>query len=274
MFWNGLGHGWLSHQGDHVGNHDWFQAAFPLVAHGGTGSKEALVIGLGSGITAGTLASSSEVSAVDVYEINPTLKYLLEDFPDGTLRVGETAKISLLWLDGRTGLALSDRRYDVVTQAAPLYLKQAGSSILLSREYMQLVRSRLKAGGVCSIYSNAPGHPGQALLIRRTVRQVFRYFESFGNGYLIVASDSPFAFDVESIEKALAAAGPSDPFAAQVRAFGVARLASYLDRPRLEWGGGPTIVTDDHPLVEYPALADEVVARERARAAVLPQAVR
>jgi spermidine synthase len=223
-----------------------------------------LVVGLGGGTTVGTLARSSTVRAVDVYEINPDLELLLADYPEGTLHVGTNPKVRMLWQDGRTGLTLSGRRYDIVTQQ-PLYLKQAGSSILLSKEYMQLVRSRLKPGGVFCIYSNAQGHHGQALIVRQTAARVFRYGESFRQGYLLLVSDSPIEFDAASIERVLEASGPGDIAADEVRRVGIDTVAAWRDRPRLAWSGSPVIVTDDHPVVEYPEIADRLVAEHQAR---------
>jgi spermidine synthase len=264
LVWNGLGHAVLSENEDHVGNHNWSLAVAPLLAHAPGRAKDALIVGLGGGTTVGTLARSSTVRAVDAYEINPDLELLLSDFPEGTLHVGTNPKITMLWQDGRTGLTLSSRRYDIITQQ-PLYLKQAGSSILLSREYMELVRSRLKPGGVFCIYSNAQGHLGQALIVRQTVAGVFRYCESFLGGYLLLTSDSPIAFDAASIERALAASGPLDIVANEVRRVGIDTVAAWHDRPRLAWSGSPVIITDDHPVVEYPELADRLVAAHQSR---------
>jgi spermidine synthase len=269
LIWNGLGHAVLSENENHVGNHNWSLAIAPLLAHTPGRDKDVLIVGLGGGTTVGTLARSSTVRAVDVYDINPDLELLLSDFPEGTLHVGTTPKIRMLWQDGRTGLTLSSRRYDVITQQ-PLYLKQAGSSILLSREYMELVRSRLKSGGVFCIYSNALGHAGQALIVRQTAAGVFRYCESFLGGYLLLASDSPIEFDAASIERALAASGPDDIVADEVRRVGIDTVAAWHDQPRLAWSGSPVIITDDHPLVEYPELADRLVARHQSRRQASP----
>jgi hypothetical protein len=130
---------------------------------------------------------------------------------------------------------------------------------------MQLVRSRLKPGGVYAIYSNAQGHAGQALVVRKTAAGVFRYGESFGNGYLLVVSDSPIEFEAASIRQAIEAAGADDIVAAEVRSVGVATVAAWLDRPRLDWQGSPVIITDDHPVVEYPTLVDLLVTEHQAR---------
>jgi hypothetical protein len=170
---------------------------------------------------------------------------VVPDYPEGTLHVGTSPKIKLIWEDGRTGLTVSPKRYDIITQA-PLYLRQAGSSVLLSRQYMQIVRSRLKPGGVTQLSAIF----GQALVVRQTAAGVFRHGESFKRGYLLLLSDSPITFDIASIERALGTAEAGDPFVAEVRGFGVERLAAALDRPRLPWEGSPVIVTDDHPVVE------------------------
>lgn len=269
MFWNGLGHAPLSRNGSHIGDHNWFQGVLPILSHARARDMDALVVGLGAGATVATMARSTAVRAVEVYEINPRLKRFLADYPEGTLHVGTNPKIALFWQDGRTGLTLSEKRYDIISQE-PLYLKQAGSSVLLSREYMQLVRTRLKPGGIYSVYSNAMGHWGQALVVRQTAAGVFRYGESFGHGYLLLMSDSPIDFSRESIERALLAADAGDQLVQEVRGFGIERVAAFLDRPRLLWEGSPVIVTDDHPIVEYPQLADEMVARNLKRLAASP----
>jgi hypothetical protein len=131
---------------------------------------------------------------------------------------------------------------------------------------MQLVRRRLKPGGVYAIYSNAQGHAGQALVVRQTAAQVFAFGESFRNGYLLVVSDAPLEVDAARVARFLAGAGPGDRVAREIEAVGIAGVAAWLDRPRLPWSGSPVVVTDDHPVVEYPDLVDWLVERHRTRA--------
>jgi hypothetical protein len=56
----------------------------------------------------------------------------------------------------------------------------------------------------------------------------------------------------------------------EIRGVGVAVVAGWLDRPRLEWHGSPVIITDNHPVVEYPELVDRLVAEHRARGPASP----
>jgi len=264
MRWNGLWHSAISaNLDDHIGMNNWLQAVVPLLSHRGEGKKDALVIGVATGITAATLAKSEEVTTVDGYEINPKLKLLMEDFAQGTLHVATNPKVNIIWRDARTGLAVSDKQYDLITQA-PLYLMQAGSSILLSKQYMEIVKRRLKPGGTFAIYCNAQGNLGQALVVRKTAAQVFKYFESFGNGYLLVVSDAPIEYTLESIQKKLDKMSEDDPIKTEILKFGVEKLIDWKDSPRLDWENSPVIVTDDHPVVEYPYVAEKLVTANSA----------
>ena len=41
--------------------------------------------------------------------------------------------------------------------------------------------------------------------------------------------------------------------------YGVEKLSNWKDSPRLDWENSPVIVTDDHPIVEYPDVANKLV---------------
>ncbi len=246
MSWSGLWHSRLSDGENHVGTANWRLAVAPLICHPDEVLEDTLVIGLGTGITAASLAASPAVRHVDVYEINHTLKPVLRDHPDGTLRVAENPKVRILWQDGRSGLALRDQRYDLITQQ-PLYLKQAGSGMLLSREYMQLVRSRLKPRGIFCCYCNAMGDQTMAAIVRRTVAEVFPHCESFYGGYAIMASDEPIRLSAAAVERRISQGGP---LAAEMSRTPTESFLGGLDAPRLDWTS-PHRVTDDHPIVEF-----------------------
>jgi spermidine synthase len=201
---------------------------------------------------------------VDAYEINHTLKRVLEDYPAGTLNLLDNDRVNLIWQDARSGLALNPKKYDIII-SAPLHLRQAGSSILLSREYLLLVKSRLKPGGVVALYSHE-GAKVQSRLVRNTIRSVFPYSNTFLDGLIAVASDSPVRVEKGEILERLRSAGP---IFEQVQVNESSRGKSVLtamDVPPLEWRLFDLVVTDDHPLVEYPRMLRTIVqARSRAR---------
>jgi len=261
MEWDGLWHSALSRNDNHVGSANWGLAVLPLICRPAERAPDVCVVGLGTGITTGTLARSDVVDRVDTYEINEELKHVLADYPAGTLEVATHPKVVIFWRDGRSGLALNHRKYDLISQQ-PLYLKQAGSSILLSKEYMQLVKSRLKPGGVFAIYCNsrAGGNEEQARIVRQTAREVFRYGETFWSGYMLLVSDRPIRFDRPLIERRLA---QETKLRRECESYGIDELLSSLDRDRLSWES-PFIVTDDHPIVEYPSVAKRLVRQAEA----------
>jgi spermidine synthase len=247
LIWDGLWHSKLSRDDDHIGTNNWKLAIIPLLCHAHANAKlETCVVGLGTGITAGTLARSAAIEHVDVYEINDKLAELVSRYPDGTLHVGASPKVTICWEDGRTGLALRDKRYDLITQQ-PLYLKQAGSSALLSREYMELVKSRLKEGGMFCIYCNAASDE-HARTVRQAARLVFPYAQTFGAGYMIVASATPIQFDEPTVMQRL---GNDPTLRIECEAFGIAELCEYKDSFTLSWDS-KFFVSDDLPTVEYP----------------------
>jgi len=255
LVWDGLWHSHLTDGRKHIGLPNWLLATAPVLVHQGP-VEDALVVGIGAGLTVGTLAKSADIQRLDAYDINRGLESILLEYPRQTLNVVHDPKVRLLWQDGRSGLALRPQKYDIVTQQ-PLYLKQAGSSILLSREYFRLVQNRLKPGGVYAIYSNSFGNAAQAHLVRETAASVFRHCVTFDNGYLIIASDSPIVATEQSFRARIAEGDALGTEMATYEAAGK-RLIERLDT-RSTWTGGGYVITDDHPLVEYPKWASALV---------------
>jgi spermidine synthase len=256
LIWDGLWHSRLSRDGDHVGTANWYLAVAPVVAHAGP-TTDALVIGVGAGVTAATIAKTG--AAVDAYDINRGLLRLFRRYPEGTLGVADNPAISIRWQDARSGLALSDKRFDVV-QTQPLYLKQAGSSLLNSEQFFRLVSRRLKPGGVFCLYSN--GTPAQALVVRQTAARVFPHRVSFSNGYLLLLSNDPIDLGEASLRERYRGSGPFwDEVRAHERTRDASAFLQLFDPPDFPWGRGDLVTTDDHPIVEYPNVVE---ARARA----------
>ena len=133
------------------------------ICHAEQRVKDVYVIGVGTGITASTLAKLDEVRSVDAYDISGVLEELFAAYPQGTLQLTTNPKINRIWQDARTNLELNPQQYNAI-QAQPLCLKQAGSALRNSVEFFRLVSRRLKLGGVLCLYSD--GTVEQAFGIR------------------------------------------------------------------------------------------------------------
>lgn len=261
VYLDGLWHTRLTDGPDgHVGRpYTWVMAAAAVLAHPDPHPKRALVIGAGVGVSGVTLAGVEGLS-VDGYEINRTLKRLLHDMPARTLGALHHPSLHWIWHDARTGLALDETRYDIIL-SAPLHLRQAGSSLLLSREYLRLVRSRMAEGGVLAVYSNE-GPGAQTLLVQATLAEAFRYRTTWYDGIVTVASDRPITVTPELLAQRMQR---SDLLYRQMR---------DLDAELAESGGvfglwdddaytkevGDHVIVDDWPLVEHPEVAAAIVS--------------
>jgi spermidine synthase len=250
LAWDGLWHSRLVQNNNHVGTYNWALAVDPILAHPTGDISEALVIGMGSGVTAVTLSKLESVKRVDVYDINQTLRRVLARFPAGTMHVAQNPKIRIVWQDARSGLALNDRKYDLITQQ-PLYLKQAGSSILLSKEYFSLVSKRLKENGVLCVYAN--GTSEQAFVVRRTASQIFPHVLALHNGYSLILSFTPLSLSDSRLSAAFSQTGE---LWEEVRWFteriGRQKWREYIKNVDSSLADSGVLIKDDFPIVEYP----------------------
>ena len=254
VFIDGLWHTHLSPRGgEHIGkSYTWMMAVAAIISRQDRPLRDVLVIGNGVGLTASTFSGLPGV-LIDAYEINRTLEEVLRDYEAETLGVGRNERIRISWMDARSGMALNKKRYDIIV-SAPLYLRQAGSSTLLSREYFELLERRLKPGGVVAIYAHE-GAPAQSMLVRRTVASVFDYQQTFDQQIVLIASNDPIQANPKSLARLENSSGL---LAAQVRNHGATRpggprtpLLDRVDRPSAPVTTGRFLITDDHPLVEY-----------------------
>lgn len=251
MIWDGLWHSSMSDGQNHIGTHNWHLAVMPTVCHAESPIRDVCVIGVGTGITAATLAKLDSVRTVDAYDISRVLEDVFAAYPDGTLNITDNPKVNLIWQDARSGLELNPATYDLI-QTQPLYLKQAGSGLLNSAEFMRLVSRRLNPGGIFCLYSN--GTPEQAFAVRETADSVFAYRESFFNGYLLILSNDPIHISADTLQTCLHS---DDPLWREIRGYPATHspqaILSLRDTPPLPGHAGRLIISDDHPVVEYPA---------------------
>jgi|GEM_PF-1216898 len=260
VFWDGLWHSALSMEpGDLVDTENWWMGVAPIFAHPTGKVKKVAIVGMGTGITAGTMAKADHIEFIDAYEINHTLKQVFHEYPEGTMGASTNPKINLHWQDARTGLGLRDQKYDVIT-TAPLYLRQAGAGLLNAVENMRAIKARLKPDGVVCMFSW--GTDAQALTVRQTAATVFPHQMTINGGYLLLLSNQPLDLSDETLAKRLVEHA-GDPLWDEISRFagkrGVKALTERIDDPQFYFGDGRLITTDDRPVLEYPGFLEEAV---------------
>ena len=117
----------------------------PVLLH--PAPRDALVIGLGSGVTADAVLASGEVQRLDVVEISAEVAAASRFFDRENHDVLKKPAVRLLIGDGRSHLRLSDAQYDVIV-SEPSNPWMAGIAALFTREFFEAARTRLRSGGI------------------------------------------------------------------------------------------------------------------------------
>ena len=148
--------------------------------------RHVLSIGLGSGSWAQVLAQHPEIEKLTIIEINPGYIEMIGHFPE-TRSLLDNPKVEFVVDDGRRWLAANpDRSFDVILQNTTFYWR-AYSANLLSRDFFEIIRARLKDGGIYYFNSTWSG------VAQRTAATTFPHAYRFSS--MIVASDSPIRPD-------------------------------------------------------------------------------
>jgi spermidine synthase len=220
----------------------------PMVLH--PEARDALVIGLGGGATAGAVAIHEGVN-VDLVEISGSVvrgaRYLDSRI---SYDLFSRSNVHLRVDDGRNYMLLTRRKYDVVT-ADVMHTIYAGSGNVYSAEYFRIIRRVLKPGGI--VLQWVAGTDAEYKTIARTFLSVFPETTVWKDGTLLVGSVEPLRLRRAEFDWKLQLPGR----ARGARDLGVETfeqlLAMYKGGPdelRAFVGAGP-ILTDDQPRVEY-----------------------
>lgn len=228
--------------------------------------REILLVGLSSGSWAQVLANHPAVERLTVVEINPGYLDVVRGRPEVTSLL-TNPRVEIRIDDARRWMvAHPERTFDAVVSNTSWHWR-ANTSALLSREFLALVRSRLRPGGLF-LYNTTRSNRAQ-----RTGCETFAH--AWRMHTFLWASDAPLTPDPERLRAALdayridgrAVFDPSDPARRMARDETVRFVTDRIDGPDLRWGleprasilrrtAGLAPVTDDN-------MGDEWTARPR-----------
>ena len=230
------------------------QALLPLLVHRGE-PRSALVIGLGTGITAGALLRYPGLERPVCAELLPAVVRAAPLF-HGNYGVATDSRLDLRVRDGRRELLRSSERYDVITLEPPPP-SAMGVVNLYSRDFYALAGHRLTADGLLAQWwPLATQNDEDSRAMVRAFLDAFPYASLWTtelHEMLLLGSPEPIEldaarigarFDHPEVAAALGEVGIGSP---------AALLATWIaDRGGLEhYASGVMPVTDDRPGIEY-----------------------
>jgi spermidine synthase len=222
-------------------------------------ARSALVIGLGTGSTAGWLAAVPSMERVDVVELEPVVLDVARACSTVNRNALDNPKVRVTIGDARETLLTGRDAYDVIA-SEPSNPFRAGIASLFTEEYYRAARARLTPTGVFAQWVQSYEIDTRTLqTIYATLGAVFPYLETWQTtvgDLVLVGAMQPAAYTT----RGLAAAIDEEPFkSAMLNAWRVSNvdglLAHYIGNAAfaraLAAAPGVEINTDDRNLVEF-----------------------
>jgi predicted membrane-bound spermidine synthase len=220
-----------------------------------------LVVGLGTGETAGWLAAVPSMERVDVVELEPVVEEVSRRCALGNRGALDNPKVHQIYNDAREVLLTSPERYDLIV-SEPSNPHRAGVASLFTREFYAAVSERLSEDGLFLQWLQAYEIEPQAVSgVLATLDAEFPHVEIWQTDtedLLLVCSRSPIAYPVPSLRERIR----EEPFRT---ALGIAWRAIDLEGVLAHYVAGTSGVkilagpeaerpnTDDRNRLEYAA---------------------
>jgi spermidine synthase/MFS family permease len=221
--------------------------------------KRALVIGLGTGSTAGWLGLVPSIERVDVVELEPAILRVARDCAPVNGDVLHNPKVRVDVGDAREWLLTSREKYDLIF-SEPSNPYRAGISSLFTEDFYRAARSRLAPGGIFLQWLQA--YEVDSLTVQTVYATLSAAFPEVETWYtkqddlILAATAEPIPYDAARIRERVA----QEPFASAMEKAWRARglegfLSHYVARSSLSRAlsadRGIPRNSDDRNVVEF-----------------------
>jgi spermidine synthase len=238
-----------------------FLGYLPMLLH--PSPEKALIIGMGSGVTASTVAQYDSVRYLDIVEIEPSIMKAASFFERVNYNVMEDPKTRVIINDARNHLLETKDRYDlIVSEPSNPWISGIGS--LYTSDYFKIVNKRLNNGGIfCQWIHSYSMSSDNLKMIFRTMAASFKdiqLWDSDAGDFLLIGSNEEIKTDPDRIKRVVNFSNRTKSDFSKylhveypVEIFG--RI--ILDRPGvLKYSQGSRINSDNHPYLEFLAPKD------------------
>ena len=165
--------------------------------------RTALVIGLGSGVTAGALTQYN-LDRIDVVELEPAIIEASDFFKKENREVLSRPNVRVTIADGRNFLLIASNKYDLII-SEPSNPWIGGIATLYTVEAFNLERERLNPGGIMAQWFHGYSlSPDDLRMVVATFRSVFpnaTFWITNKSDYILVGTLEPLEVDLERIQK-------------------------------------------------------------------------
>lgn len=221
--------------------------------------KDVLIVGLGSGITAGSALQHEEIQDVEVVEISPEVLEAAKLFSPFNHNALDHPKCRVILDDAKSYLQLANHPYDVII-SEPSNPWMAGVATVFSREFYEQCRQSLRPTGVMAQWVQVYETNDDVLrLILNTFASVFpeaAIWQPTATDLILVSRMDPQPIDLQQLRQRLAAKTVQQDLE-RIDLYGP---AAFLAREIIPGGDvqhliepGGRVQSDFYPLLEYAA---------------------
>jgi spermidine synthase len=191
-----------------------------------------MVIGLGTGVTAGELTLYPDVERIDIAEISPSVVKALPLFHGFTYDVQKDPRVKIHFGDAFRIIGRSRKKWDIII-SEPSNPWVVGVDSLFTQEFYRLAKNHLTDNGVLMQWVHTI-IAGQDMIemVLNTVQQEFKYAHIFlgGSDLLILASNQPIS--CRNLLAAETTLKTNDRVKQSLQEINVSSLASLLIKER------------------------------------------
>jgi predicted membrane-bound spermidine synthase len=194
VFINGLGQSHLPFSSDEV---HVALGSIPSFIH--PNPEDIAIIGLGSGGTLYNVAGRPQTKRIDCFEVilsQPDVlkEYAIRKNDQSVSDILSDKRVNLILKDGRYEIQNNDKKYDLI-EADALRPKSSYSGNIYSKEYFEVLKSKLKTGGIVASWM-------PTFRVRDTFVGVFPYVYEVGK-FILIGSNQPVVVNGKILEERL-----------------------------------------------------------------------
>ena len=234
-------------------------AHLPLLLH--KNPSNALTIGFGSGGTSYSMLKH-DLNEVGVVEIEQKVVDAQNFFEDLSGTILENSKLNVIIDDARSYVSLTDKKYDVISTDCT-NLRYGSNSNLYTREYFEILKSRLNSQGVVAVWVPVSGvREEEQKILMNTFRQVFPkmsvwyMYNKMSHYFVYIGTDEELNINYSDFEKRFESFGVKE----DLEKVGITKFnllnGLFLDEEAVKkYVADIQIHEDNFPILEFPEIS-------------------